>query len=234
MKIAIMQPYFFPYIGYFQLINAVDKFVFYDDVNFIKHGWINRNNILVNNQKHLFSLPIKKISSFKKINETKINENIFNKEKVKLLKTIDQSYKKAPNFYEIKSIITSVFNIESNYISEFAKKSIVEILKFLEIETKIVLSSSIYKNDKLSATDRLIDVCKKEKAETYINPIGGKELYSKMNFKKQGIKLCFLKSYDTIYKQYDKPFISGLSIIDVLMFNSKEDVKNLLLKFQTL
>ena len=231
MKIAIMQPYLFPYIGYFQLINAVDKFVFYDDVNFIKQGWINRNNILVNNQKFLFSIPVEKISSFKKINQTKVNTNIFNKERKKLIKTIEQSYKKAPNYNEVKDFIFPVLNAEFEYIYEYAKKSIIDTLNFLDIKTKIVNTSYIYINNELSSEARVIDICKQENASVYINPIGGKYLYKKENFENNNLKLCFVKTEDLKYKQFGEPFFPNLSIIDVLMFNSKDEVKEMLNKY---
>jgi len=232
MKIAIMQPYLFPYIGYFQLINAVDKFIFYDDVNFIKQGWINRNNILVNNQKILFSIPIEKISSYKKINLTKVNTNIFNKNKKKLIKTIEQSYKKAPYFSQIIGFIYSVLEMNSEFISDFAKKSIFEVCNYLKIDTKIINSSSIYNNDSLKSSKRVIDICNKEKVTQYINPIGGRELYSKEDFKRKNIELYFLKTKDIRYKQFKSVFFSNLSIIDVLMFNSKKEVRDMLIKFE--
>lgn len=93
MKIAIMQPYIFPYIGYFQLINAVDKFIIYDDVNYIKQGWINRNKILLNNEDYLFTFPLKNASSYKKINEIELSENLYSKWKIKFFKTLEV-YKK--------------------------------------------------------------------------------------------------------------------------------------------
>ncbi|MCF6185623.1 MAG: WbqC family protein [Bacteroidales bacterium] len=232
MKIAIMQPYLFPYIGYFQLINAVDKFIFYDDVNFIKQGWINRNNILVVGNKYVFSLPIEQISSFKKINETKINLNIYKKSKQKLLKTIQQSYKKAPFYEDVMILIENVLNFESKYISDFAKQSIIGVCTFLEIKTEIIKSSEIYNNDNLKSVNRVIDICKKEVATHYLNPIGGIELYNKQKFKEQNLELNFLKSKEVIYKQFNNLFIPNLSIIDVMMFNSKDEIKQMLLEYE--
>ena len=77
MKLAIMQPYIFPYLGYFQLLNSVDHFVFYDDVNFIKGGWVNRNQLLINNQNKFFTVPLKKIISFTPINEVEIHKKLY-------------------------------------------------------------------------------------------------------------------------------------------------------------
>lgn len=232
MKLAIMQPYFFPYIGYFQLINAVDKFVFYDDVNFIKQGWINRNNILVNNNKHLFAFPIEKISSFKSIAETKINKNLFEKKKQKFFKTIKISYKKAPYYREISGLVFSTLNQNSEYISDYAKESIVSVLKYLNIETKIIISSTIYKNNYLNSTKRVLDICQKENAKIYINPSGGKKIYSDLEFNKNSIELKFLKTGDIKYKQLENEFVPNLSIIDLMMFNSKNEIKKMLNNYE--
>ena len=227
-----MQPYLFPYIGYFQLINAVEKFIIYDDVNFIKQGWINRNNILANGRKYLFLLPIEKISSFKKINETKINLNIYNKSKIKLLKTIEQSYRKAPFYKNTMPLIEKTFELDSKYISDFAKKSITEVCNYLEIKTEIIKSSEIYNNENLKSVSRVIDICKKENAAGYINPIGGQELYNKQEFKEENIKLNFLKTKELKYPQFKNTFVPNLSIIDILMLNSKKEVRNMLLKYE--
>lgn len=231
MKTAIMQPYIFPYIGYFQLINAVDKFIFYDDVNFIKSGWINRNNILVNNQKYLFTIPIEKISSYKKINAVKINQTNLKKNNVKLLKTIKLSYNKAPFFNISYNIFSSV--LESNYdnISDYAKNSIKLILEYLNINTKIVFSSEVYDNQELKAEERILDICRQEKTTDYINPIGGQELYDKSNFIQKNISVNFLKTKDIKYNQFNNEFIPFLSIIDVMMFNSPEEIKIMLEKY---
>jgi len=228
MKLAIMQPYLFPYIGYFQLINAVDKFVFYDDVNYIKQGWINRNYILANNQKYLFSIPIEKISSYKKINEVKINSFIFEKTKKKLLKTIEQSYKKAPFFKQTYNIFVTILNSNDKFISNYARNSVIKISEYLKINTEIINTSKIYNNDYLKSSERIFDICKQENANWYINPIGGKELYSIKEFNKRKIYLNFLETSNIKYNQVSNQFIPFLSIIDVMMFNSPEEIKKML------
>jgi hypothetical protein len=224
MRLAIMQPYLFPYIGYFQLINISDRFVMYDDVAFMKQGWVNRNNILLNGRKHLFSVPIKNLSSFSQIDETYISEKPSNWTK-KLISTITQSYSKAPFFREVFPMIEQVIANSAGYlISKVAKESVMEVLKYLELETKIITSSSIYGNKTLRSEERIIDICKKEGAVEYINSIGGKDLYSSQNFEKAGIRLSFVRPNNIIYKQFDNEFVPSLSIIDVLMFNSKEKI----------
>ncbi len=225
MKLAIMQPYIFPYIGYFQLINAVDRFVFYDDVNFIKQGWINRNRILLNGKEHLFSIPVENISSFRSIHNTKIPERLYSIWKVKFLNTIKQAYSKAPYYFEIVNLIADVLDLPANEnIASVSKKSIINVCKYLGLETEFVYTSSIFGNEHLKSVDRVIDICKKENAISYINMAGGLEIYDENHFSINGINLYFLKAEISSYKQFDLPFMPDLSIIDVLMFNSKEQV----------
>jgi hypothetical protein len=233
MKIAVMQPYFMPYIGYFQLINAVDKFIIYDDVNYIKQGWINRNNILLNGKSHLFSIPLKDASSFKKINEIEINEVLFIKWKEKFFKTLELAYKKAPNYDIVISILKKSFD-NYNKINDLIYLSLVEICNYLGITTKIEKTSEIYHNTELSREERLIDICKKENAVTYINPIGGQELYTKDYFNKHDISLLFLKTGKIEYLQFDHDFVPWLSIIDILMFNSTEEISFMLNQYELL
>lgn len=234
MKIAIMQPYVFPYIGYFQLIELADVFVFYDDVNFIKQGWINRNNVLANNKSLLFTIPLNKISSFVKINEVIINENFFNKWQNKFLRTIEQSYKKAPFFEEGFNIIRNVFSYykEGMSIAKLSIKSVTEVCEYLEIKTKIIPSSSVYENQHLSGAERVIDICDLEKGSHYINPIGGKELYANNFFEENNLVLSFIQPHKTEYKQFNEEFVPWLSMIDVIMFNSKETIKLQLKQYQ--
>ncbi len=229
MKIAIMQPYFFPYLGYFQLINAVDKLVFYDDVNFIKGGWINRNQILLNGSKNLFTVPLKSASSFQTINETLIHPELHLKWKKKFIKSLEQSYKKSPYFSSVFPLIQSIFETQYYIIADLTINSITSISNYLEIETVFERSSQQYAITKgMEKAARLISICQLNNSATYINLSGGKELYQKETFKKQGINLLFIENELTPYPQFNSDFIPGLSIIDVLMFNSKEEVKKML------
>ncbi len=224
MKLAIMQPYIFPYIGYFQLINSVEKIVFYDDVNFIKKGWIHRNQILINNSPYLFTIPCRGISQNKLINEIKLDFNL--KEKTKFLKKIELAYKKAPFFENVFSLITNFINkTEAENMSDLAINSIKLVCDYLDVSIKFQKSSFIHSDSiGLEKQKRLITICNKERADSYINPIGGVNLYNKEEFKKSNIQLSFLESKPIIYKQLNNIFIPNLSIIDVLMFNSKEKV----------
>ena len=226
MKIAVMQPYFFPYIGYWQLINSVDIFIIYDDVNFIKRGYINRNNILINNVKHLFTLALIKSSQNKKINEILIGKN--NK---KILRTIEQSYLKAPFFHDIFPIIEDIFSNKEKDLSKFLGNSLQIFSKYLDINTKFEYSSMIMNDKSLQAQDRLIEISKILNATDYINAIGGEQLYDKNAFSDAGINLSFIQTELINYKQFNNKFIPNLSIIDVMMFNSKEDIKEMLKKY---
>ena len=220
-----MQPYLFPYIGYFQLVAAVNKFVIYDDVNFIKGGWINRNNVLINKKSNLFTVPLNKASSNTLINETKINLKFYNIWKVKFLRSLEQSYKKSPYFTEVYNLIENVLEInENDLISELAVNSIKNVSDYLQLDTEICKTSENYNNKTKSGQERVLDICGIEKASHYINPIGGIELYSKNTFKENGIALNFIKSKPIIYSQFDNDFSPWLSIIDVLMFNSISEV----------
>ena len=226
MKTAIMQPYFFPYIGYWQLINSVDQFLVYDDVNYIKNGWINRNNILLNGQKHLITVPLEAASPFLHINQIKILKDKVKKEK--LIKTVEHSYKKAPYYEEIFKIFYETIYHPSENISEANFFAIKEISKYLNINTKFILSSKIEKDEILRGQDKVISICKQLNTDTYINAIGGLSLYSKEAFKNAGIELFFIKTEEIKYNQFKNEYVPYLSIIDILMFNDKETIKNFL------
>ena len=228
MKLAIMQPYFFPYIGYFQLINAVDKFIFYNDVNFIKGGWINRNRILIHGKAHYITVQLKNASSYRLISETEFKDsnNV-------ILKTININYKKAPFFNEAWQIIEDSFNVKTNMISELAINTIKSVCNYLKIDKVFEFSDLHYTKTKdLNREKRILKICQLNNADTYINPIGGMELYNKQDFEKEGIELKFLKTKDIVYKQFNYEFVPNLSIIDVMMFNSKEEIKSMLNEYE--
>jgi len=213
-KIAIMQPYFLPYIGYFQLINAVDEFIIYDDVNYIKQGFINRNYILSQGLKVFLTLETFGASSNKKINEVLIGNN-----KEKILKTIEVNYRKAPYFKNVFNLILEIMNFEENNLSRFVGNSLFKIVEYLNINTKIYYSSDLNYLSISKNKIRILEICNFVKANTYINLIGGIELYKKEDFMEKGIYLYFIKPRHIIYNQFNNVFIPNLSIIDVLMFN---------------
>lgn len=225
MKLGIMQPYFFPYFGYWQLINAVDKYVVYDDVAYIKGGWINRNNILINGKALLVTLPLENSSSFKNINEIDIIRNP--KQIEKIIKSISMAYTKAPYFNDVMPIIENLILNNIN-IAELNYKAVLEISKYLDINTKIILSSTLDKDNNLKGEEKVIHINKLLGTDIYINAIGGQELYNKEEFEKEGIKLKFLKMGEIRYTQFKNEFVPNLSIIDVMMFNSKKIIQNML------
>ncbi|MCB0750704.1 MAG: WbqC family protein, partial [Ignavibacteriae bacterium] len=226
MKVAIMQPYLFPYIGYWQLINAVDQFVIFDDVNFIKKGFIQKNSILLNNNAYVFNLELQKASQNKLINQIEIGGN-----SKKILKTIYLSYKKAPYFYQTYPVIENILNQNEFCLSKFIGNSLIKISEHLDLNVQFIYSSHIKKDNALKSQEKIINICKKLNAKIYINSIGGKILYDKKDFDNENINLKFLKSDTIKYKQYNNDFIPNLSVIDVLMFNNIESVKLLLNKY---
>lgn len=223
MKLGIMQPYLLPYIGYWQLLNAVDKYVIYDDVNYIKGGWINRNRILINKEIKYFTVKLNGASPNKLINEVEISDDKIYKKK--MLKTVEENYKKAPFFNIVFPIIEEIIGNDEKNLAKYLKYSLEKICNYLEIKTELLLSSELEKNNSLKGKDKVIDICKKLKATEYYNAIGGQELYSFEEFKDNGIELKFLKTEEILYEQFNNEFIPNLSILDVMMFNSKEKIK---------
>lgn len=224
MKVGIMQPYFFPYIGYFQLINSVDKFIIYDNIQYTKKGWINRNRILLNNKDHLITLPLKKDSDYLNVVDRELSGS-WDKDKKKLLNIIKSSYIKSPYFEETFELISKCLNNPENNLFKFIYDSIILINDYLEIKTSIIISSSIDIDHNLKSQDKVLSLCKSQNADVYINSIGGVKLYDKDIFKHNGIELNFIQSNPIQYKQFNNEFIPWLSIVDVLMFNSKEEIK---------
>ena len=139
-----MQPYLFPYIGYFQLINIVDKFVLFDDVNYIKKGWINRNNLMVNGKKMLFTISLVHASQNKLINEIEIADKF-----EKFLKTIQINYSKAKYYKPTNELINKIISYKQNNLADFIKNSLEELTAYIGIESEILVSSELNKNNLL-------------------------------------------------------------------------------------
>jgi hypothetical protein len=231
MKLAIMQPYLFPYIGYFQLINIVDKFIIYDDVQYIKGGWINRNRILLNQQAHLFTFSIKNDSTFLNINQRYFT-NKFDKEKEKFFKIVDSAYRKAPFYSNTKKLLESILSTDEMNISAMITKSLILICDYLDISTEFYISSEIHKDNTLKGEKRVICINKCLNSKHYINSIGGETLYSKDIFKENDIQLSFIKPKLFEYQQFQHLFVPWLSIIDILMFNSIETIQKMLQEYE--
>lgn len=226
MIVGIMQPYFVPYIGYWQLLNAVDKYVIYDDVNFIKGGWINRNRILINEVPKYFNIPMLGASPNKLINEIKVNndERIISKN----LRILHAAYNKAPFFDDVYPLLEKILWCKEDNIANYLSVSILEICTYLEIKTELLMSSELAKDNSLTGQDKVLEICKILGATDYYNAIGGKSLYSFEKFKEVGIELHFLERKARKYQQFGNDFHSDLSIIDVMMFNSKKTINEML------
>jgi hypothetical protein len=227
MTAGIMQPYLFPYLGYFQLMQAVDRFVLYDNVEYSKKGWINRNRILVNGQDSYISLPLRKDSDFLQIGERQLAD-AWPAERKKMLNRITASYAKAPFYKDSFPLIESALMFDDSNLFNFIHHSLVLLKSHFEIPCEIIVSSSIPGHESLKSEQKVIAICKELKAGTYINAIGGQELYQHENFKSEGIELHFIKMKPFEYKQFNNEFIPFLSIIDVMMFNSRETIKDFL------
>lgn len=227
MKLGIMQPYFMAYIGYYQLINSVDKFIIYDNIQYTKKGWINRNRILSNNTDYLITLPLKKDSDYLNIIDRELSESWVN-DKNKTLNIIKSSYKKSPYFDDVYPLISDCINNSENNLFKYIYDSVLVIKKYLDINTEIIISSELNIDHNLKSQDKVISLCLNQNADVYINSIGGVELYNKETFKEKGIELNFIKTNPIKYNQFKNEFVPWLSIIDVLMFNSKDTVKNYL------
>ena len=230
-RLSIMQPYTFPYMGYFHLIEASDMIVFYDDVNFIKRGWINRNRILLDNKPFFFTIPLEKASQNKKINE--IIPIIDRKIKNKLFMQVKHAYKKAPFYDEIIQVVFSALNKNYDSIADLGINSIKSIYDYLGKEIRYLKSSVCSSSTKeMDKADRLIQITKGLGYKNYVNLIGGMDLYNKEYFKKEGVKLRFVKSNDFTYRQFQNQHVPFLSVIDVLMFNEKERAKEMLTSYE--
>lgn len=226
MKLAIMQPYFFPYLGYFQLMAAVDFFLIFDDVHFIKKGWIHRNYILLNQAAHPFTLPIQKMSQ---------NRLILDHERANPKETVEQqllllyhAYHKAPYYAEVMPHLERMLRNEEPNVARYLGHQLETIRDYLGLDTVIHYTSSFENEDHLKKEARLLDLCNRFDAHHYINPIGGKALYDDETFERAGVHLEFLEMQPLSYRQFGDVFVPNLSIIDVLMFNPRARVQQLL------
>jgi hypothetical protein len=223
MRVAIMQPYFFPYIGYFHLISSVDQFVIYDNIKYTKKGWINRNRYLVNDSISTFTLPLKKASDSLNINQRTIDPG-FNRES--FLNQLQGAYGKAPYCKQTMQVVENIVCYPEDNLFNFLKNSIEILCTYFEIETSIVVSSSIEVNHELRSQDKVIAICREMGAKTYINAIGGVDLYAADSFLLNDLQLRFIKSEAFQYDQLVAEFKPWLSIIDVMMFNPLTDICN--------
>lgn len=217
-----MQPYFFPYIGYFQLIAAVDQFIVYDNIKYTKKGWINRNRMLQNGTDVMFSLPLKSDADSLDVCLRELASD-FNCDK--LLNQFKGAYRRAPYFEQTFPLLEQIVRHEDTNLFRYLHHSLVKTCEHLDIKTRITVSSELDIDHGLKSQDKVLALCNAVGADTYVNAIGGMELYAKEAFLKQGVALQFIKSGPYEYAQLGGAFVPWLSIIDVMMFNPMDAVK---------
>ncbi|WP_435213924.1 WbqC family protein [Luminiphilus sp. nBUS_16] len=222
-KLGVMQPYFLPYIGYFQLIAAVDVFVVYDNIKYTKKGWINRNRMLRNGEPVTFSVPLKKDSDYLTVGERQLAAS-FSREK--LLAQFRGAYSRAPNFDDVYALLESVINCNQENLAQYVYNSILAVCKYLDITTKICLSSGVRIDHELIGQEKVIAMCETLGASTYINLPGGSKIYDKTQFGRYNVALKFLDPLLTEYEQFGGRFVPSLSIIDILMFRDMTDIRS--------
>ena len=230
--IAMMQPYLFPYLGYFQLIAACDRFVLGDDLQYIKSGWVNRNNILFNNEAKLLTFPMKKDRFELAINQRQLSDN-FADEAQRLINLIASGYAKAPCFRQAMPVIESLIRYPERNLALYIEHSIRQLCAYLHIPTPIYRASDL-RIIALDKQDRVVQTARQLGASVYINPIGGTALYEHGYFARQGLGLKFFRMDDVAYRQYRGAFVANLSIIDVMMFNRVDEIRALLPRYSLL
>lgn len=231
MKVAIMQPYFLPYIGYWQLLNAVDVFVIYDNIKYTKKGWINRNRFLLNGKDEFFTLPLRSDSDSLDINQRVLAADF---DRSKLVNKLENAYKKAvhSDVNLLQVLLHSIPYTDSVNLFDYIFSSIQSVAKTLDIKTPIIKSSDLpFDHRQFKGQDKVISICEHLKATEYINPIGGTELYNGFDFFNKGIALKFLKSRPIAYPQTSDGFVEWLSIVDVLMNRGVSATKNMLSEY---
>ncbi len=228
ISVAVMQPYFFPYLGYFQLVRAADRFILYDDAQFIKNGWVNRNRIQNSGRILYITVPVTSAGHRNRICEKTISSQQWKKNSVKLLKSLELAYSKAPYFSIVRDLFAESISGEPELIQEILDKSFTLTCNYMGITTPAAKSSSLSTGSTLSGTEKLIDICRQLKADRYINAIGGRHLYQSETFSQAGIDLKFIKTERYSYAQGKGEFIPDLSILDVLMYNSPSEISELL------
>ena len=220
-RVAIMQPYLFPYIGYYQLVFAADKFVFFDDVNFRKKSYIQRNSILLDGEPCLFTLPVIAASQNKKIRDLE-----FSIEVGSVLNKIRESYLNAPYFNQIFPMVEHVLGSKSRCLADVCEMSIREVFGLAGLSVEILRSSDLDYDREADAQGKILDIVKSLRGDLYLNPPGGRGLYSRGEFRENGIELYFLESVQTPYQQANLTgFVENLSVIDVLMWAGTEGLR---------
>lgn len=228
--VAIMQPYLFPYLGYIQLMQAVDEFVFFDTAQFIRRGWIHRNRIVLNGKAHTFTVPVTKCAR-----NTLIQDVLWSADplvRIKLLQTIKQAYKDAPYVDAVLPWVERTLRSTESSVAKLIEMHFIDVYNYLGLEVNFYLASSRKWTEAYGASERILSMCMDVNATCYINPINGRHLYDASDFAMKGIELQFLEMDAVEYPQMGSEFVSHLSMIDVLMMNEPTEVLNLLQNHQ--
>ncbi|MCW5898882.1 MAG: WbqC family protein [Flavobacteriales bacterium] len=230
-RTAIMQPYVFPYLGYYQLFHAADTFVSLDDAAFINKGWVNRNRLLLQGGPHFFTIPLSARSQNVSIRDTRVAPD--DGWRRKLLTTLGHAYRKAPYFDEVYPIFERVLALPGESVADTAERSLMLVLDHLGTPRSIRRASELGLDPELHGQDRILAICGAVGTDLYVNPAGGRELYLAERFKERGIRLRFLRSEIVPYTQGTAGhFEPGLSMIDVLMWNSRSSVLDMMARYQ--
>lgn len=229
MRLGIMQPYFFPYIGYFSLIKHTDNYILLDKVQYIRHGWIERNRILKQSGGWSYiAVPLKKHSRDTLIADIEIS-NIENW-KQRIISQL-QYYKGAPYYYTIMKLVDDILDIKTRSIVDLDFSALQKVCNYLNINTPIKIFSRMdLQIEKPEAADEwALNICRAIKGVTeYWNPIGGKEFFDCEKYTENHIEIYFQQMHIGEYKQKGNDFEPSLSIIDVMMFNSPEEINKML------
>ncbi len=220
--VAVMQPYFLPYLGYFQLMAKADVFVIYDDVSYINRGWINRNRININGAAHMLTIPLHGASQNRLICDIALAHDP--SWRPKMLKSVQHAYARAPQFGRVFPLLEAIINFPAENLAAFLRHGLMLLRDHLRLGTELVDSSSRYGNRTLRSQERIIDICRREGASVYINACGGVDLYEHAAFEAAGLKLAFLNPVLEPYGTAGVPYIPALSILDVLMHNAPDAV----------
>ncbi len=226
-RVAVMQPYFFPYLGTFQLAQAVDAFVFFDDVAFIKKGYIHRNALLGPSGPQPFTIPVRDASQ-----NRAIGEHAYAGEWKPFLATLRQLYGRAPMFDAVYPLVESVALDPEENVARKNALGFMRVFEYLGIQREWRFASRHALPDELRAQQRILALCEREGATTYVNAAGGRALYEPQAFSGAGVELRFLASEARAYDQGREPFVPNLSMIDLLMHCEPSAVRERLRQFK--
>jgi hypothetical protein len=232
MIVSIMQPYFFPYLGYFQLMAASDVFVAYDDVQFIKGGWVHRNRILLNGAPVWMSFPVVTESHTLQIRQREYIQG--RSHRTKLLRRLEGAYRQAPNFEATMNLVEKILTTPERNVAVLNTYALQEIASAIGLHTRIVTSSSLDKDNVARGAERVVSICGSVGAKVYLNAIGGVNLYDADFFEKRGLILRFIKPQFPEYGQSSSDFVGALSIIDVMMNIQFSDIGRMLGQYRIL